>query len=173
VNSSAASMFLLAAASLIFTRASAQNFVEPTDAELRSVYCLKMLRSQLEMAKPVLAQRDAAIQSAQTPEAKDFQTKLALDTRKSVAEIERAVDRLQAYLLPRFMSRDPVAMIAAQKRADADWHALWEASGRCLNECPPPTSADDPKTRACLQSCDRPEIREQLNACKNPSWLPF
>jgi len=171
--------------------AVAQDTV-PTDAELRSAYCIPVLQSEIKMLSDAVAsmdrwrsQNDQSFQ--QNPPSPDVQNQLRENqkqylestekVREGIARRKSTLNRLQAYLLPRLMHLDPMAIALATKRGDADVQGLHDMSHRCGSQCgisdqiggPDP----DDKAKACFASCSDKDLVARLKACSTPTWLPF
>jgi hypothetical protein len=142
----------------------------PTDAELRSAYCIPVLRWEINLARQADSQLGPDV-SDSPPE-----QKARTLVREGIAKLESTLNRLQLYLLPRIMHRDPVALAAAQNRGEADVRQVQAVSDRCVKDCGAsnPLEPSDDKKRACLDSC-KPDMDlvTRVGACASPTWLPF
>lgn len=145
----------------------------PSDAELRSAYCIPVLQQQLTLAKQIDAMDTKSENDPTTPADVRAQSLATREARqREIADLDSALKRLQAYLLPRFFQRDPVAMVAAQKRGETDWQQLADGmQSQCATRCAAITMSAE--AVACINSCVNPELVARLKACKNPTWLPF
>src|SRR6516225_11754592 len=93
--------WLLTAGLAVTTTALAQQTQLPTDADLRSVYCIKMLEFRVELAREAVvdpSQRDPNV--TYPPFVREVDEQRAKD--------ESTLARLKAYLLPRLLYLDPV-----------------------------------------------------------------
>ena len=131
-----------------------------------------MLKWQIVLSKVIEANRLASDKEASTQALGERLSKTHDALRKEIAQLESTLNRLQLYLLPRVTQRDPVAIIAAEKRAEADLQELRRATAECTTDCAKSGHGDDP-TNACAESCVGSDLVARLRACKNPSWLPF
>jgi len=144
--------------------ASAQLAV-PTDNELRTAYCIPVVKAQIEIENQAIAMAEGQRQSP-TPEAQNLVKEIPA-MREDLAKRQTALDRLQLYLLPKMQALDPIALTAAMHRGDADVLELKASAQRCAAKC---TSAPD--WNACISQCN-PDLSARVKACANPTWLPF
>jgi hypothetical protein len=171
--------------------AIAQGTAIPTDAELRSAYCIPVLRWQLKMFNDTQAalersheQGDASFK--QNPPSSDVQRQLADlekkyleaigSVRGEISRMQSTLDRLRAYLLPRMMQLDGMAIALATTRGEADLRDFQAMTGRCGNQCgisDQPGLGPNDKEKACFESCADKELAARLRACSSPTWLPF
>ncbi|MBV8851812.1 MAG: hypothetical protein JOY91_00355 [Sinobacteraceae bacterium] len=89
---------------------------------------------------------------------------------KAIAARHAALDRLQAFLAPRLKHLDAHAVSGAQERAQADIEEMSAASTKCAVQCEEPRGGMTPEE--CSSRCVPKELRERLNRCRTPSWLP-
>jgi hypothetical protein len=107
---------------------------QPTDVELRSVYCISVLQENIGYRQLLLAkvEREVPIPSLQFDELRAKDPGLARVTEQdrrsmkgSLAELQSALNRLQSYILPRLTS--DVAergLVLARQRGTADWNTF-------------------------------------------------
>jgi hypothetical protein len=145
--------------------AMSQDLV-PSDAELRSAYCLPVVKAEIKLARDAIAMADAN-KTSPIPAVQENLTKASEELRKGLVQAESALNRLQAYLVPRVMARDPVALMAATQRGEADLRAL-ESMAAQYAACRGVT--DD---KACIDSYTDKDLVARIRACANPTWLPF
>lgn len=165
------SLLLFAGASV----AIAQEPPLPSDAELRTAYCIPIIQWDLSMERSTVAAAEhQANSAAPTPESRALMEQAADLTRKDIPLMESVLTRLQAYLLPRILRRDPIALTAAQQRAEADLKALQDLANQCTSRCTSPPNHPE-NLEACVASCmtQGKDISERVKACRNPTWLPF
>lgn len=148
----------------------AQQQAVPTDTELRSAYCMSVIKAEVGVYQRGAAKADAAVKNASTPEQQQWAAKISAEAHEELTKLEAALDRLQLYLLPRLQARDPVALAAAMKRGDADFQGLMTMGERCPTKCGGP---QDDKWRACMNSCLDKDLQARVRACDTPTWLPF
>jgi hypothetical protein len=142
----------------------------PSDAELRTAYCIPVITRELSDTKQAAAEAEQQANDPVTASygAQDKFLQVLAQLKNRIAELDSALKRLEAYLLPRRFQRDPVALAAAQKRGEADYQELM--GGECAARCMAVANAN---LTACLSSCNPPDLVARLKACKDPTWLPF
>jgi hypothetical protein len=140
--SAGAEAVLLSALSVFTGAATAQAPAPPSDAELRSVYCVEVLRTEITLQQHMISASSEAAGMAQ-PQLRAQWIDTSAELLKRLAKLEGALYRLQVYLLPRIAAIDPLALAAAIRRANAD---VEESAGN-----------DAQLTR--------------VSACENPAWL--
>lgn len=133
-----------------------------------------MMQWAVGVARKALA--EISVPADAPKQEQDLAAKLKAGVTQQLAESQSALARLQAYLLPRLMQLDAIAIAAAQSRGDADVRELLNMQAQC-DACvarareKTPAKPDD---SACRESeCKRPAAQDRLQACKNPAWLPF
>lgn len=145
----------------------------PTDADLRSAYCISILQTVVGNVKQLEAQNKALVEaSTTTPEVREKVAGQNANIAKARADLEVTLSRLRAYLLPRLFNLDPLGILQAQKPAEADWQRS-NAPSECTTECTKPENVDN--IQACVDAkCPvERELRERMGSCRNPTWLPF
>ena len=160
--------FALVVASVALAPMAIAHDQVPSDAELRSAYCITVLQRELADMKQIAAQVENTLRDPRsTAEGRDAAKSLA-PAKKDMGDVEAALSRLQAYLVPRMTQRDPIALMAASKRGEADYQALM--GGACTSDC---MAAAPDRQNACVVACANSELVVRLRACRNPTWLPF
>lgn len=114
----------------------------PTGDELRSMYCVEVIRTQIELQHHLISAADAAAASASTPEVRQQWIATSAELLQGLETLERVRYRLQTYMLPRLPALDPAALAVAVREGSAD-----------------------------LQSSD-PVLLARASVCQNPAWLP-
>jgi hypothetical protein len=152
------------------TQVAVSQDTVPSDAELRTAYCIPVLQFEIKMVNDAQASADNWFKRnpPSTPELQKQIAETSEQGREEIARLNSTLSRLQAYLLPRFMQRDPVALAMATKRAQADLQELQANANRCVKQC-----ATAPDNKACLESCGDPDLTVRLKSCIAPTWLPF
>jgi len=142
---------------------SAQQPSLPNDGELRSAYCIPILRWEIAGVSKMVA----SLANSQTPEAQHAYA----DSRTKLEKFQSALNRLQSYLAPRAAYLDPVSLALAQHRGEADLHRL-EDIAQCTTDC---EAKKDNKADvvACSEACIDRSLVDRMKACAEPSWLPF
>jgi hypothetical protein len=158
--------------------AAAQQLQLPSDADLKTAYCIPVAEFGVNFVKQILANA-AASQQRPTPE----QQQTIGRYRSNLQEQEAVLDRLRKYLVPRVPYLDPIALTGAQQRGQADVAALQAASENqaqrdCLLQCASKQQGSgkqiDPSE--CAKQCLPPSVvstRERIGSCVTPTWLPF
>ena len=151
--------------------AGGQQFVMPSDNELRTAYCVPVINATIDMDNQVIAALEA--NSSSTPEGQQ-RTHNALDlARESLAKTQQIRSRLQLYLAPKVETLDPAALHAAMSRGEADMAQLKASSERCAAKCSTVTAPSADQMSACTASCTDPDLVARVRACRNPTWLPY
>jgi hypothetical protein len=114
----------------------------PSGDELRSMYCVEVIRTEIELQHHLISAADAAAASASTPAVRQQWITTSAELLQGLATLERVRYRLQTYLLPRIPELDPAALALAVREGNADLH-----------------SGD-------------PVLLTRASACQNPAWLP-
>lgn len=164
----------------IATGASAQRPL-PTDTELRAAYCDRVLQSDVANLNTLRARLDDARNRIQEvpPDLREqiLQTLQASrrELPQKIAERESALNRVQLFILPRMQYLDATALLAASRRAESDLHESAAVGNRCMRECAQPKAdeATADRSASCLRACTSGELQSRLEACRNPTWLPF
>jgi hypothetical protein len=160
----------------------------PTDAGLRTAYCLRVI--QLRQVQTQMQRRDFEAHlkkvrdelhgmSANDPalgskkELERTWIKLLDQSDQSSAQYKTVQDRLKAYLEATYRSLDPTAILEAQKRGQSDLIASDAIANDCASKCE--RSEKTPAgTESCFQSCiySHSELPLRTGACAHPTWLP-
>jgi hypothetical protein len=129
---------LLAGLSILPGRALAQQ--APSEQELRSMYCAEVLRSEITVQQHMIsASSEAAGVGEPALRAQWIETSAELLQR--LAKLERALHRLQLYMLPRIPALDSYPLASAIRQGNAD---VQDSSGndallRRVRDCENPT----------------------------------
>ena len=137
---------------LSFGQAYAQNY-PPSDNDLRTAYCIPIIKSYLAVATSALGQ----VSPSYIPPP-DSGTPSHAELAALQDQMSATLSRLQAYLLPKLFQLDPTGIAAANSRAQADIRTMDSYLNQCAKEC---------GTEAFKV------LQNRMNACKNPTWLPF
>jgi hypothetical protein len=153
----------------------------PTDMELHVAYCVTVLQHDISGLQTMSAKLDEL--SKQLPnETTETQRIVAptieeskRDLPKHLAKRQSALNRLQAYILPRIMQLDPDPLIEAAQRAEADMQESSAQTESCRRKCSKALTGDASKEEgvACLRTCTSGDLQARLEACRSPTWLPF
>lgn len=116
---------------------------------------------------------EQAVANSSTPDMKEIVEKQLREARDSLA-------RLQAYIEPRMASAelDPVPLIAAMKRGQADIatynQELSTIIAECQQTCPPWKNPADEVALKCLAECPMQNpLLQRIGSCAKLDWLPF
>ncbi len=153
----------------------------PTDIELRASYCVRVLQSDIANLNSLGAKiDDTAARIHEVPPDLRQQILHTLqeskrDLPQKIAERESALNRVQLFILPRIKYLDATALLAATRRAESDLRESAAVGGRCLRQCAEPKAGETEAERSgsCLRSCMGGDLQSRLEACRNPTWLPF
>lgn len=144
----------------------------PTDADLRSAYCIPVLQHGIDVLNQAAAAHEAQAKSAQTPEQRRAGQELRDIVLNRVSETQSTLHRLTSYLLPRMQYRDQLALTAAGERGEADVKVLQAKAVRCPTRCGG-FDVSDAAWYACAARCVDKELIARVRACAAPTWLPF
>jgi hypothetical protein len=151
--------------SLFAAGSLAQDSPEPSDVELHSMYCIPVLNYQIaltgEMANTQLA-----------PGATSFAKDQVRNAQADLAKLQSARDRLKAYMLPRMSHRDPMALALAGNRGEKDVDQF-KAAMKSIDQCAGGCSEDVACTSKCTTDGIDKDLVSRMQACRNPTWLPF
>lgn len=144
--------------------------------ELQAAYCEPVLQNDLRLLQQMLDTTDAGLAHPDDLPAQ-VREQILTALRKTQEELPKAIaarhaalDRLQAFLAPRLKHLDVHAVSSAQGRAQADIEEMSAASTKCAVQCEEPHGGMTPEE--CSNRCVPKELRERLNRCRTPSWLP-
>lgn len=115
----------------------------PSDDELHSIYCVEVLRAEINVQHHMISASSGAAGMAQ-PEAREQWIDTSSVLLQRLAKLEGALYRLQVYMLPRIPVIDSLALASAIRQANADVVESWR------NEA----------------------LLTRVTACENPAWLP-
>jgi hypothetical protein len=153
----------------------------PTDTELHAAACIPIMQWAVESSRKAVAEYDSNIAATLAlPADQRINLDYLKKGREEAAQLWRdsdsALKRLQAYLLPRYMSLDSLSIIAATNRGKADVQEMQTFIDSC-SACEQAATAKNPAApdfNACAANeCKRQPPRDRLIACQNPNWLPF
>ena len=155
-----------------FATIAAAQRAEPSDNELQSQYCLSVLNAQIDWTQKGLTGAAASAKNLPPapPTLQLWVAKQRAETAQSLTKLESARNRLQSYLVPRYATVDTTAMVAAMNRGTADWQNFIAMSNRCGLKC---VSVPHEQMQACLTACTDAALIARIQACANPTWLPF
>lgn len=167
---------ILVTACALLTTGPAMALRVPTDTELRTAYCTALIRAdsnQLDrQADWLLIPKN--LESPLDPLLEKEGQDLLLQRRQLREEDERALRRLNLYLLPRLHELDPLQLVIATKRGEEDGsRRIQDMIGCAEKTCEGQAS----NSKSCIEACFRNKgiyaIFDQLKTCRDPTWLPF
>lgn len=134
----------------------------PTDLDLRTAYCARVLAAQSAEIELMLAG---------TPEGSPVRQAIQRDLRERAA----ALHRLRSYLLPKVDALATEPLIAAALRADSDLDEMKRVAGTCTTSCSQHLDGGSPTSRwsLCTEECLSVPLVARLRGCRSPDWLPF
>jgi len=142
----------------------------PSDDELHSMYCLEVIRAEIDLQRHLISASDAAAASASTPALRQQWIDTSAELLQGLAKLEVVRYRLQAYMLPRIPALDSSALATAMRQGDSDFHESRVIADNCAAECNPgQTSNQQPS--ACSASCGDKDLLSRVSACHQPTWL--
>ena len=150
---------LLSALSAATGVAAAQQH-PPSGDELRSMYCVEVIRAEIEVQRHLISASDSAAASAITPALRQQWIDTSAELLQGLAKLEAVRYKLQAYMLPRIPALDPSALATAVRQGDADFQ-----ESRAV-------AAMDQQPSMCSASCGDKTPLGRVSACASPTWLP-
>jgi hypothetical protein len=160
---------VLSTVSALTTGVAAQQPAAGAD-EMRSMYCVEVIRAEIDLQHHMISASDDAANSATTPALRQQWIDTSSELLQGLAKLEALRYRLQAYMLPRMHGLDSFALAAAIREGDADFEASRAVADRCAAECATPQLTNGPQ--ACSASCGDSGALTRVSACQNPTWLP-
>jgi hypothetical protein len=143
----------------------------PSGDELRSMYCVEVIRAAIDLQHHLISAADAAAASATTPALRQQWIDTSAELLQGLARLELVRYRLQTYMLPRIPALDAAALAIAVRQGNADFQESRAAADRCALECTPQQTMN-PQSPACSAACGNESPLGRLSACYNPTWLP-
>jgi hypothetical protein len=139
-----ASAALLLSAVSISSEALAQR--PPSGDELRSMYCVEVLRAEIGLQHHLISSADAAASSAPTPALRQQWIDTSAELLQGLERLEVVRYRLQAYMLPRIPALDSQSLAVALRQGDNDFQ----------------------ESRSLAEQV----MLNRVSACEKPTWLP-
>lgn len=112
----------------------------PSEQELRSMYCVEVLRTEITLQQHMISASSEAA-GVSEPGLREQWIETSAELLQRLAKLERALHRLQIYMLPRIPGVDSYPLASAIRQANAD---VQDSSGNELS---------------------------RVRDCENPSWL--
>jgi hypothetical protein len=160
---------LLLSALSVSTGVAAQQQA-PSDDELRSIYCVEVLRAEIDLQHHLISASDAAAASAITPALRQQWIDTSAELLQGLAKLEVVRYKLQAYMLPRIRALDSAALATAMRQGDSDFQDSRIIADRCAAECNPAQTSNQ-QPIVCSGSCGDKALLSRISACDKPTWL--
>ena len=170
VKGSAHAAVLLSLLSAVGTGVAAQQQT-PSDDELRCMYCIEVIRAEIDLQHHMISAADEAAGSSEAPATREEWIKTSAELLQGLANLEGVLYRLQAYMLPRIPALDSLALAAAIREGDEDFQESKLVANRCAVECDAPPATNESQ-QACSASCGNNPVLTRVTACESPTWLP-
>ena len=116
---------------------------QPSDEELRSAYCVEVLRAEITLQHHMISSASEAAGLAE-PESRAQWLATSDELLQRLAKLEGALNRLQIYMLPRIPTIDALALASTIRQANDDLQQ---------------------------QSWSSDELSGRARACEDPTWL--
>src|SRR6516162_4729538 len=171
VNGSGRSALLLSFLSAIGTGVAAQQQQAPSDDELRCMYCIEVIRAEIDLQHHMISAADDAAGSSEVPAMREQWIKTSAELLQGLANLEGVLYRLQSYMLPRIPALDSSALASAIRQGNADFQESQLVANRCAVECDAPQVTNE-SSQACSASCGNSALLTRVAACQSPTWLP-
>jgi len=143
----------------------------PSADELRSMYCVEVMRAEIDLQHHLISAADAAAAGAATPALRQQWIDTSAELLTGLASLERVRYRLQTYMLPRIPALEPLALATAVRQGATDFEESRAVAERCAVECNPQQDQSAPPP-ACSASCGNDSALSRVSACYKPEWLP-
>jgi hypothetical protein len=147
----------------------------PSGDELRSMYCVEVLRAEIDLQRHAISASDAAAASAITPALRQQWIDTSAELLQGLAKLEVVRYRLQAYMLPRIRALDSSALATAMRQGDSDFQDSRIIADRCAAECNPGQTSNQQTSNqqpfVCGASCGDKDLLSRVRACDKPTWL--
>lgn len=134
------------------------------------MYCVEVIRAEIDLQHHLISASDAAAASAITPELRQQWIDTSVELLQGLAKLEVVRYRLQVYMLPRIPALDSFALATAMRQGNADFEESRTVADRCAVECPP--QAENQQPPVCSIACGDKTTLSRISACDKPTWLP-
>lgn len=141
----------------------------PSGDELRSMYCIEVLRAEIGLQRHLISAADTAAGSAITLEQRQQWIDTSAELLQGLERLEFVRYRLQTYMLPRIPALDEFSLADAMRRGAADFQVSRAVADQCAIECSAPRAQQPP---VCTTSCGDKTTLDRVTACDRPTWLP-
>ena len=143
----------------------------PSDDELHSMYCVEVLRAEIDLQRHSISASDAAAASAITPALRQQWIDTSAELLQGLAKLEVVRYRLQTYMLPRIPVLDSFALATAMRQGDADFQQSKIVADRCAADCNSAEAANQ-QPSVCSASCGDSAALSRVSTCDKLTWLP-
>jgi hypothetical protein len=151
----------------------------PTDADLKTAYCITVTQSVITNAQEVLRQASPHVNDLD-PGIRQVAASTIANANESITLANDRLNRLQLYLMPRLQYLDTLALLAAMKRGETDSTKMYEMSSqlmnRCASECTGPNvigEAQDNSIKCATDCVVKDEVVARVRSCLSITWIPF
>src|SRR5579862_1837731 len=107
----------------------------PNESELRSMYCVSVVREEIDLQGHMIASSSEAAGSALTPEQRQQWLDTSAELLQRLGQLQDVLGRLQAYMLPRIPELDALALGAAIRKGATDFQDARTMADRCAIQC--------------------------------------
>jgi hypothetical protein len=143
----------------------------PGNEELRSMYCVSVIRAEIGLQQHMIFAADEAASKASTAEGRQQWNATSAELRAGLTKLEAVLTRLQAYMLPRIGSLDAFALRTAIRQGDEDFELSRTMADRCAVACSTQRVPDN-EAQACSAGCNDNALLSRVSGCDNPTWVP-
>jgi hypothetical protein len=143
----------------------------PSADELRSMYCVEVIRAEIDLQHHLISAADSAAAGAATPALRQQWIDTSAELLQGLASLELVRYRLQTYMLPRIPVLEPLALASAVRQGATDFEESRAVADRCAVECNPQQNPNA-QPLACSASCGSDSALGRISACYKPAWLP-
>jgi len=103
----------------------------PSKEELRSMYCVEVIRAEIDLQQHMISASVDAAGRATTPELRQQWIDTSAELIEGLARLEGVLYRFQAHMLPRIQELDSFALAEAIRQGDTD--STVDRAGECEN----------------------------------------
>ena len=143
----------------------------PNESELRSMYCVSVVREEIGLQNHMITSSSEAASSAPTPEQRQKWLDTSTELLQGLQRLESVMGRLQAYMLPRIPQLDSLALGVAIRKGAADFQESRTMADRCAVACNPANTPNE-QLQSCSAGCSDNALLSRVSGCDNPTWLP-
>jgi hypothetical protein len=105
--------------SVLNTGVAAQQHT-PSQEELRSMYCVEVIRAEISLQQHMISASVDAAGRASTPELRQQWIDTGAELIQGLARLERVLYRFQVHMLPRLQTLDSLALAEAIREANTE-----------------------------------------------------